>query len=136
MSGKRTGGCLCGAVRYEVEWPAKGMVVCHCTDCQKQAGTAFSVVGVARRDGLAVNGELATFTHPGSSGQDVIRKFCPRCGSPVLTDTAAARDQGIVFFKAGPLDKTDDLEPTTHFWTRSAQHWFAIPENVTCLERQ
>ena len=87
MTVKRTGGCLCGAVRYEVAWPPKAMVVCHCTDCQKQAGTAFSVVGVAGRDDLRLTGALETFTHPGSTGQDVNRKFCPTCGSPVLTET-------------------------------------------------
>ncbi|MBU6266480.1 MAG: GFA family protein [Sphingomonadales bacterium] len=136
MSTKRTGGCLCGGVRYELEWPAKAMVVCHCTDCQKQAGTAFSVVGVAKRDTFRISGELKTFTHPGSSGEDVNRKFCPDCGSPILSDTAAARTQGIVFFKAGTLDVTADLEPSLHYWTRSAQHWFALPEGVTCLEKQ
>jgi hypothetical protein len=133
---KRTGGCLCGGVRYELDWPAKAMVVCHCTDCQKQAGTAFSVVGVAARDGLRVSGALQTFTHPGSSGQDVNRKFCPICGSPILTDTAAARKQGIVFFKAGTLDETRDLAPTVHYWTQSAQTWFTLPAGVTCLEQQ
>lgn len=136
MTDKRTGSCLCGAVRYQLPWPPKAMVVCHCSDCQKQAGTAFSVVGVARRDDFSVSGDLQTFSHPGSSGQTVNRKFCGNCGSPVLTDTAAARDQGIIFFKAGTLDKTGDLAPTVHYWTRSAQHWFEIPAGMTCLEQQ
>lgn len=136
MTEKRTGGCLCGAVRYEVEWPPQAMVVCHCTDCQKQAGSAFSVVGVAKQGAIKVSGELATFTHPGSSGQTVERRFCDRCGSPVLTETAAAREQGIVFFKAGTLDETADLAPTVHYWTRSAQHWVPLPAGVTCLEKQ
>lgn len=136
MSATRTGGCLCGAVRYELPWPPKALVVCHCSDCQKQAGTAFSVVGVARRDDLRLSGALQTFSHPGSSGQTVNRKFCGTCGSPVLTDTAAAREQEIIFFKAGTLDHAEDLAPTVHYWTRSAQHWFAIPDGVICLEQQ
>ncbi|MFM5929778.1 MAG: GFA family protein [Novosphingobium sp.] len=136
MSEKRSGGCLCGAVRYEMPWPPKALVVCHCCDCQKQAGTAFSVVGVARRDDLVVSGDLQTFSHPGSSGQTVNRKFCGNCGSPILTDTAAARDQDIIFFKAGTLDQSADLKPTVHYWTRSAQHWFEVPAGVTCLEKQ
>jgi len=111
-------------------------VVCHCSDCQKQAGTAFSVVGVTGRDAIRVTGELTTFSHPGSSGQTVNRRFCGDCGSPVLTDTDAARADGIIFFKAGTLDRTDDLSPTVHYWTRSAQRWFAIPDGVTCLEKQ
>ena len=136
MSTKRTGGCLCGGIRYEVDWPVARMVVCHCGDCQKQAGSAFSVIGVVRREDLRLSGEMRTFTHPGSSGEDVNRQFCSDCGSPVLSDTAAARKQGIVFFKAGTLDITADLEPTVRFWTSSAQPWFGIPEGVTCLEQQ
>jgi hypothetical protein len=136
MSERRTGGCLCGAVRYELEWPPQATVVCHCRDCQKQAGTAFSVVGVSRREGLTLRGELTTFAHPGSSGQTVERKFCANCGSPVLTDTQAARAQGIVFFKAGTLDQTADLAPSLHYWTQSAQAWFALPAGATCLEQQ
>lgn len=135
-TGRRTGGCLCGAVRYEVAWPPGAIVVCHCADCQKQAGTTFSLVGISRRDGLKVSGDLATFTHPGSSGQPVNRRFCGNCGSPVLTDTEAARAQGIIFFKAGTLDDTAGLSPSVHYWTASAQDWFVLPPGVTCLKTQ
>ena len=136
MNNGWTGGCLCGAVRYQLSASPKAVVVCHCTDCQKQAGSAFSVVGVAARDDLTLTGALSSFTHPGSSGQDVTRKFCGLCGSPVLTDTDAARAQGIIFFKAGTLDHTKTLSPTLHYWTSSAQGWFGLPEGVTCLEQQ
>ena len=130
------GSCHCGSIEYRAEIDPERVIVCHCTDCQKQAGTAFSEVGISRRDGLQVTGELQTFSHPGSSGQMVNRKFCGRCGSPILTDTAAAREQGIVFIKAGTLDKADDLAPTVHFWTQSAHQWFTLPDGVTCLEQQ
>ncbi|MFM5886206.1 MAG: GFA family protein [Novosphingobium sp.] len=136
MSEERTGGCLCGAVRYTVAWPPQALVVCHCSDCQKQAGSAFSVVGVSARQDIAVQGSLTTFTHPGSSGQAVARKFCGRCGSPVLTDTPAAEAQGIVFFKAGTLDQTADLSPGLHYWTRSKQDWLVLPAGASCLEQQ
>lgn len=135
-AGLRTGGCLCGAVRYEVEWPPRAVVVCHCSDCQKQAGSAFSLVGVARRGTLRVAGELKRFVHPGSSGQPVTRMFCGECGSPVLTDTPEAERRGTIFFKAGTLDQVADLAPSVHYWTASAQPWFAIPEGVTCLAAQ
>lgn len=133
---RRTGGCLCGAIRYEVEWPPSALVICHCGDCQKQAGTAFSVVGVSKREAIRVSGNLSRFVHPGSSGQMVTRLFCGQCGSPVLTDTPEAERNGTIFFKAGTLDETADLEPTVHFWTSSAQRWFPIPEGATCLETQ
>jgi hypothetical protein len=134
--GKRTGGCLCGAVRYEVEWPPRALVICHCSDCQKQAGSAFSVVGITRRDHLKLSGELSRFVHSGSSGQPVTRLFCGDCGSPVLTDTPEVEKRGNIFFQAGTLDDTTDLAPTAHYWTASAQRWFAIPEDITCFVAQ
>jgi hypothetical protein len=132
----RSGGCLCGSVRYDVDWPPLATVVCHCSNCQKQAGSALSVVGVIRRDSLRLNGELTTYQDQGSSGQPVYRKFCGRCGSPVVTDTPAAVDQDIIFIKAGTLDETADLQPTLHYWKSSAQVWFAFPDGIQCLETQ
>ena len=88
------------------------------------------------RDGLKVDGELTTFTDHAESGNVVFRKFCPRCGSPVITDTPAAADQGIIFIKAGTLDEAADLAPTTHYWTCSAQEWMVFPEAGEKLEKQ
>ena len=132
----RNGGCLCGAVRYRVEWPPLAMATCACTNCQKQSGSALSVVGITRRDAIEVDGELAIYMDRADNGNAVERKFCCNCGSPILTDTATARDQGIIFFKAGTLDRTDDLAPTTHYWTGSGQHWLHYPEGQVRLATQ
>lgn len=136
MSQTREGSCLCGSVRYEVDWPLAALVVCHCTHCQKQAGSAFSLVGVTAREGLHLTGELKTYEDSGTTGQTVYRQFCPQCGSPVLTDTPAAREQGIIFLKAGTLDSTEGLEPSLHYWCDSAHDWFAIPDGVQKLAKQ
>ena len=132
----REGGCLCGAVRYEAQWPPLMVATCSCKNCQKQAGSALSIIAVLPRDGLKVDGELTTFTDHAESGNVVFRKFCPRCGSPVITDTPAAADQGIIFIKAGTLDEAADLAPTTHYWTCSAQEWMVFPEAGEKLEKQ
>jgi hypothetical protein len=137
MSGVvRHGGCLCGSVRYTVQWPPLATVVCHCKNCQKQAGSAFSVVAVLRRDSLSLEGALTTYQDQGASGQPVYRKFCGRCGSPVVTDTPAAEGQGIIFVKAGTLDGAADLQPTRHYWCDSAQQWFDFPAGVERLAQQ
>ena len=136
MTQTREGGCLCGAVRYEAQWSPKAVVTCHCTHCQKQAGSALSIIGVFARDAIAVTGELKTFEDRGSSGQAVLRQFCPNCGSPILSDTAAARAGGIIFLKAGTLDDTSDLRPVAHYWVQSAQPWFPFTDGAKCLERE
>ena len=136
MSATRSGGCLCGAVRYEAACPPLALVVCHCRNCQKQSGSALSVVAMVARNGLNVTGEMAMFEDRGSSGQAVYRHFCPACGSPLVTDTPAAQAEGHIFIKAGTLDETADLTPTVHFWSCRAQHWFPFPEGTQRLETQ
>jgi len=132
----RSGGCLCGAVRYTAAWPPLALATCNCRNCQKQAGSALSVVAVLPRDGLTVTGELRTFDDQGSSGQTVHRRFCPNCGSPVVTDTPRAEAQGVIVIKAGTLDDVSDLRPTTHYWCASAQPWMVFPDGDTVLERE
>lgn len=133
---RREGGCLCGAVRYSVAWPPLWLLTCACKNCQKQSGSALSVVGAAKRDDLTLAGELTTFEDKGDSGQAVFRKFCAKCGSPVLTDTPGAQAEGMIFFKAGTLDETADLAPTAHLWTKSAQAWMTYPEGTPQLPQQ
>lgn len=136
MTQNRTGGCLCGAIRYSAEWPPLAVVACHCRNCQKQSGSALSMVGVLRRDALQVTGELSVFEDRAESGAAVFRKFCPHCGSPIVTDTAAAERQGIIFIKAGTLDDVSGLAPATHYWTASAQEWFVFPDSGLKLPHQ
>jgi hypothetical protein len=132
----RAGGCLCGAVRYEADWPPLATVACHCTHCQKQSGSALSVIVVLPREGLTIDGELAVYLDTAQSGREVQRKFCRQCGSPVVTDTAAAQKEGVIFVKAGTLDDASDLAPTLHYWAESAQTWFVFPDHVAMLSSQ
>lgn len=132
----RHGGCLCGAVRYIVQWPPVLVATCHCGNCQKQAGSALSVIAFLKREQLEVVGELSTYEDVGASGDAVYRKFCGKCGSPVITETPSATTQGNVFIKAGTLDDCSALVPTLHFWTKSAQDWFVFPESGQRLETQ
>jgi len=132
----RTGGCLCGAIRYTVPAQPLATVICHCRHCQKQAGSAFSVVAVFARAALKLDGELSVFEDRGTSGQTVFRQFCGRCGSPVLTDTERAREQGIIFVKAGTFDDVSDLRPTTHYWVKRAQGWLPLPEGAELLAQE
>ena len=132
----RQGGCLCGQVRYTV--PAKPIetLVCHCRNCQKQAGSAFSVVAFFPRDSLHLEGELQTFEDKGTSGQTVFRRFCGNCGSPVITDTEQAPAMGLIFIKAGTLDEVDDLVPSVHVWTKRKHCWLTLAEDQMQLERE
>jgi hypothetical protein len=105
-----TGGCLCGRVRYSAEAEPLLTLICHCTHCQKQSGAAFSVNVVVPRAALSIEGEPKTFEDRGASGRPVHRRFCPDCGSPVVSELDAR--PGVAFIKAGTLDDTGWLRPT------------------------
>jgi hypothetical protein len=120
------GGCLCGQVRYSATAEPTFVGVCHCKSCQKQTGSAFSVLVGLSKSALSVRGELKAFRDVGGSGQPVDRYFCPECGSPIFTDAAAI--PGIAFIKAGTLDDTSWLDPTLHIYCDSKEPWTPISE--------
>jgi hypothetical protein len=122
------GGCLCRDVRYRARTAAARTMVCHCHACQKQAGSAFSILFVIARDAIEITGAMAVFEHLGDSGQAVQRHFCGRCGSPIIS-TLAARP-AIVAVKAGTLDDPGWLAPRLHVWCASAQPWVDIPDTA------
>lgn len=130
---KIEGGCLCGAVRYASGDDPLNTTICHCRHCQKQAGSAFSLVVAVFRHGLDIQGELTTYEDRGESGQAVLRKFCAKCGSPILSDLVAVPD--VVFIKAGTLDDTSWLKPDAHIWLDHKQPWLTLPEDLKAFGR-
>lgn len=118
---KTEGGCLCGAVRYAFEGDPVASMVCHCTHCQKQSGSAFSTIIGVPEQALAVTGETRCFRDEGESGKAVERIFCPVCGSPLISKVEVA--PGMAFVKAGTLDDASAFNPSAHIWTRSKQCW-------------
>ena len=127
---KLDGSCLCGKVTYSCATEPVATAVCHCTDCQKQTGTAFSVIVAVPREALRVEGDsLASFTTVGTdSGQNVSRQFCRECSSPI-TSLADAMPQ-LAFIKAGTLHDTSWLEPQMHVWCDSAQPWVPLQDHA------
>ena len=121
---KIEGGCLCGKVRYSADAEPAFVGVCHCKNCQKQAGTAFSVVFGIPRPALSIQGTLKTFNDRGDSGKAVYRRFCPDCGSPILSEIEARPSVAII--KAGTLDDTSWLKPTMEVFCDSAQPWVSL----------
>jgi hypothetical protein len=118
------GGCLCGKVRYRAEVDPAFTGICHCRNCQKQSGGVFSVgIGVPHH-ALIVQGQLKTFSDKGDSGKAVYRRFCPSCGSSVLTEVDAM--PGVIMIAAGTLDDASWLQPSLQMYCDSAQPWVKL----------
>jgi len=128
----QTGQCLCGKVSYETTTEPLMTAVCHCKNCQRQAGSVLSVIVAYPSDGITVSGETKTYEDRGETGQTVYRKFCPNCGSPVFTDVETAPE--MRFIKAGTFDDTSWLEPQVQFWAKSKQNWYDLGETIPHVE--
>ena len=129
------GSCNCGSVEYEVLEPFSRQVACHCTQCQKQTQSAFSLNGVLSRDGFRlVKGRLKKWTKTADSGNRLDCYFCPECGNRIYHQNPANPDS--VALKLGTLDNTDVIDPRVHIWTSRKQNWYQIPEGVRVFEVQ
>jgi hypothetical protein len=117
-----TGGCLCGAVRYEVSAEPVAMALCHCRDCQYVSGGEPAAVVIVPRDALKITkGKPKDFTVTGDSGKHVTRRFCAECGTPLFSDVEA--NPAIWVVKAGSMDDPSWLKPNMVVYTASAQPW-------------
>ncbi len=115
-----TGGCICGAIRYECSAAPIAMGNCHCRDCQKATGTAFAAAILVPRNAVAITGDVKYYDVTGDSGQIISRGFCPNCGSRLFGKRAVADFLSIM---AGTLDEPSGFRPAMDFYTASAQPW-------------
>jgi len=129
-----TGGCQCGAVRYTLNAEPERIVACHCTECQRQSGSAFGLSMLIKRADLDVTGPLKTFTRTADSGNPNIGAFCPDCGNRIYN--VPGYMEGHVVLKPGTLDDTSWVRPQAFIWMKSAQGWVPLPDDTRCLQGQ
>ncbi|MFZ1742978.1 MAG: GFA family protein [Pontixanthobacter sp.] len=127
-----TGGCLCGEIQYEIDGDPVMQIACHCTHCQRQAGSAFSTIVGAVEPALKVSGEPKTYQDSGESGHAVWRQFCGSCGSPLFSKVETV--PGLIFIKAGTLHDPSAFPPLAHIWTKSKQDWVELG-NVPAFQK-
>lgn len=131
----RDGGCLCGAIRYRVVGDPLTLYVCHCTDCQRQTGSSFTLSMILFRSTLELlQGEPRRFEMTMSDGRPKNGRFCGNCGTRLWSEPAEF--PAIVIVEPGTLDDTTWIRPVAHIWTRSAQPWIAIPTGVLRFDAQ
>ena len=134
MTAELRGGCQCGGIRYEVRGAPQQVVVCHCTDCQRQSGSAFGMTLVVKEENFRLTqGELKTFASKSDANRPKLGAFCPECGTRIYHKPEWRK--GTVSVKPGTLDDTSMLKPDIHIWTGSKQPWITIPEDVEAHEK-
>ena len=129
------GGCQCGGIRYEVRDEPRQVVACHCTDCQRQSGSAFGMTMVVAEEAFSITtGEPHFYRSTSPTGRAKLGAFCPDCGTRIYHQPEWRK--GTISVKPGTLDETGWLRPKVHLWTSSKQVWVEIPVGVESHERQ
>lgn len=129
-----TGGCACGAVRYEISGEPVFQNHCQCLDCQHRSGTGHgSYLTFAGRDGVKLTGEQATCDVVGDSGNVKTHGFCPGCGSPVSLTFAAMPDLFTVH--AASLDDPGRFQPQAVTYAVRGHAWDVIDPAITRFDR-
>lgn len=128
-----SGGCHCGAVRYEVTAEPVASVMCHCSDCQKLSGTAAAAIFAVPREAMKSEGEVSYYAKTGDSGKEARMAFCPNCGTRLFGLPEVASHLATVC--ASSLDNPAQFEPTANIFTASAQHWAAMDPDIPAFEK-
>jgi hypothetical protein len=132
-----SGHCLCGNVTYSADAEPMAVALCHCEDCQRQSGAAFSINVLIDRAALQIDGDSQrSFETIGAdTGQPRERIFCSTCGSPLITVLAEAENMAII--KAGTLDDKSWLTPQIevfadyeHSWVKAGSERSRFPRSM------
>jgi hypothetical protein len=128
-----TGGCLCGAVRYEIIESPKRMGLCHCRSCQRATGSAYYPFVATSANTLKTQGEFTWYGSIGDSGHKVSRGFCPKCGSMLFGKHDVLTDLRTV--SASSLDNPLIFKPEIAVWLENALPWHDITRTLILFDK-
>jgi hypothetical protein len=129
------GGCQCGALRYRVSAAPLMVYNCHCTNCQRIGGGAFSTpVTIVENAFAFTSGEPAKIAWTSDAGTKRWGWYCGACGSRIAHGQTPAI--GVLSLRGGTLDDTSWIEPVGDIWVKSAQPWVRFVEGGLRTEQQ
>ncbi len=121
-----TGGCGCGAIRFEVDASFVSAAYCHCTRCQRRSGTAASASARVRPGSFSIvtgKEELRTWAPAGGSE----KVFCGLCGSAMFSRSPV--DPDVVGVRLGALDDDPGIRPQWHQYVAYKASWQPLPDD-------
>lgn len=126
-----TGGCHCGAIRYEVSGDPQHVALCHCGDCRRSSGAPMVAWAAFDESQFKLTkGEATTFNSSGSA----MRSFCPKCGSGLYYRNAEFLP-GIVDIQAATLDDPDALPAGAHIQVAERIGWMKTAHELPIFDR-
>jgi hypothetical protein len=133
MATSYTGGCACGALRYEI--PAEPLVSndCQCRDCQRRSGTGHGSYLTFQSAGQKVTGKAMLWDIAGDSGAVKTHAFCPTCGTPVYLTFAAM--PALFTVHAASLDDPARYKPQIVTYGVRGYAWDHIDPTLPVFDR-
>lgn len=128
MQPAHTGGCRCGAIRFEVCTEPFYTSYCHCSDCRHASGAPVAAFVGFRADDVV----FRDFTGATYGKYPIQRSFCPTCGAPIAYRDARIDDQ--IFFMLGAMDQPDRYPPTVHGYAGEQLPFLHINDGFPRLE--
>ena len=126
-----TGGCLCGALRYEATGEPTFAGYCYCADCRKASGGgSIGFMGFPAR-AVRFRGPARPFSSPALRGV-ATRNFCPTCGGLVFGGVVGESDSHTIY--AGSLDEPSHFRPIMAIFNRDRPDWAPLPPGLTVFE--
>jgi hypothetical protein len=127
MRSIKTGGCMCGAVRYRVDGPLRPIVVCHCEQCRRMTGH-FMAATAAKRGTFELEGADSVVWYSASSAAR--RGFCKHCGSTLFWDGV---DRDYISVAAGTLDNSEGLKIVCHIFVSEKGGYYDIEDGARLI---
>jgi hypothetical protein len=128
-----TGGCACGAIRYEVDGDPIVMNQCQCRQCQRDSGTGHSSHLTFSGARVALSGGASEWTVVGEQGTRKSRGFCPTCGAPVYIRFPDVAELFVV--SAASLDDPGRFKPQLVLWGSAGHAWDPLDPALPRFEK-
>ena len=127
-----TGGCLCGAVRYEARGEPVFMGYCFCADCRKASGSGFIPFMGLPSGAVKITGAVLVHTLTHADGREAVRNSCVVCGGLVYGGEVGKSDGHTIY--AGSLDDPSLFRPSMAIFTREKPDWVVVPPGLMLFE--
>ena len=127
-----TGGCLCGALRYEARGAPRSQGYCFCADCRKASGSGFIPFILFPASAVRFRGETRQSIARSARGEDAVRNHCAACGSLVFGGIVGQDSEHTIY--AGSLDQPSLFRPSIAIFTRDKPAWVLMPPGLEAFE--
>ncbi|MBA3425819.1 MAG: GFA family protein [Rubrobacteraceae bacterium] len=118
------GGCLCGAVRYEVSGPLRAVVNCHCGQCRHTSGHFVAATAVRPKAMTLIASEGLRWYQSSDTAR---RGFCQNCGSSLFWEPVSGEK---IVIMAGTLDGPTGLRTAAHIFVGDAGDYYEIDDDL------